>query len=311
VGSAIIAAVPRLGFLAVVSAAVLWAFGGTYARTLIDKGASPLEITEARAWIAFLALGTWTWWRSRRPADGTARERCPAWIVVLFGLSIAAANYFYYSAIGSLPVAVAIVIQYTAPALVVLWLAFAGRRPPSRRVIVALAAAIAGVALLSELPDVLSGEGTSLAPRGVAAAIASAFAFASYIITGERVERAAGPVGSLARGFGVASVMWIVIQATRGRPDTLLEGSLLPGVLLLGVVATIIPFSLFLWGLARIGPSRAGIVSTLEPLSAAFLAYVWLEQSLSGIQIAGAALVVVGIAFVQSERVEVTPVPVD
>ena len=301
----------RLGFLAVSAAAVLWAFGGTYVSTLIDKGASALEITEARAWIAFLALGWWTLWRSRRRDAPTAHESCPAWIVILFGLSIAAANYFYYSAIGSLPVAVAIVIQYTAPALVVLWLAFAARRAPSARVVLALAAAFGGVALLSELPEVLAGQGTSLAPRGVAAAIASAFAFASYIITGERVERAAGPVGSLARGFGVASVMWIVIQATRGRPDTLLDPSLLPGVLLLAVVATIIPFPLFLWGLARIGPSRAGIVSTLEPLSAAVLAYFWLEQSLGAIQIAGAALVVVGIAVVQSERAEAAPVPVD
>lgn len=300
---------PGAGFLAVSAAAVLWAFGGTYARTLIDKGASPLEITEARAWIAFLALGSWTWWRSRRGGPEAGRERCPAWIVILFGLSIASANYFYYSAVGSLPVAVAIVIQYTAPALVVLWLAFAGRTPPSRRVMLALTAAIAGVALLSELPGVVWGEGSELAPRGVAAAIASAFAFASYIVTGERVERSAGAVGSLARGFGVASVLWIVIQATRGRPDTLLDASLLPGVLLLGVVATIIPFSLFLWGLARIGPSRAGIVSTLEPLSAALLAYFWLDQSLTGIQIMGAALVVVGIAVVQSERSDAAPSP--
>ncbi|MGH2785540.1 MAG: EamA family transporter [Actinomycetota bacterium] len=304
----------RLGFAAVSGAAALWAFGGTYARTLIDDGASALEITEARAWIAFLALGAWTLWRSRRGRDATAsRERCPAWIVVLFGLSLAAANYFYYSAVGSLPVAVAIVIQYTAPGLVVLWLAFASRRRPSSRVVLSLVAALGGVALLSELPDVISGSGTSLSSRGVAAAIASAFAFAAYIITGEHVERAAGPVGSLVRGFGIASVLWIVIQATRGRPDTLFDGSLLPGVILLGIVATIIPFSLFLWGLARIGPSRAGIVSTLEPLSAAFLAYFWLDQSLSGIQIAGAALVVVGIAVIQSERAETapTPAPVD
>jgi drug/metabolite transporter (DMT)-like permease len=300
--------VERLGFLAVSGAAVLWAFGGTYARTLIDKGASPLEITEARAWIAFLALGAWTVWRGRaRPPA----EPCPPWIVVLFGLSIAAANYFYYSSVATLPVAVAIVIQYTAPGLVVLWLAVAARRRPSVRVVAALAAAFAGVALLSELPDVLSGGGTSLAPRGVAAAIASAFAFASYIITAERVEKSAGPVGSLARGFGVASVLWIVIQATRGRPDTLLDSLILPGVIVLAVVATIIPFSLFLWGLARIGPSRAGIVSTLEPLSAAILAYFWLDQSLGGVQIAGAALVVAGIAVVQSERAEAATVPVD
>lgn len=299
----------RLGFLAVSGAAVLWAFGGTYARTLIDRGASPLEITEARAWIAFLALGAWTLWRNQRRDRRIARVPCPAWIVVLFGLSIAAANYFYYSAVATLPVAVAIVIQYTAPGLVVLWLAVADKRRPSSRVVTALTAAFVGVALLSELPEALSGGGTSLAPRGIAAAIASAFAFASYIITGERVERAAGPVGSLVRGFGVATVLWIVVQAARGRPDTLLDSSLVPGVLVLAVVATIIPFSLFLWGLARIGPSRAGIVSTLEPLSAAFLAYFWLDQSLGGVQIAGAALVVAGIAVVQSERAEAAPVP--
>ncbi|MFY9586392.1 MAG: EamA family transporter [Actinomycetota bacterium] len=299
----------RLGFLAVSAAAVLWAFGGTYARTLIDRGASPLEITEARAWIAFAVLGAFILVRNRTRGPRETRERAPAWIVVLFGLSIAAANYFYYSSVASLPVAVAIVIQYTAPGLVVLWLAFAARQPPTRRIVGALAAAVVGVALLAELPTVLTGGDTSLAGRGVAAAVASAFAFASYILTGEHVERAAGPEGALVRGFGVAGVMWIVVQAFRGRPDTLFDGSLLPGVILLGIVATVIPFSLFLWGLARIGPSRAGIVSTLEPLSAAVLAYLWLDQSLGGWQIAGAALVVVGIAVVQSERSEAVPAP--
>jgi DME family drug/metabolite transporter len=303
--------VDRLGFLAVSGAAVLWAFGGTYARKLIDRGASPLEITEARAWIAFLALGAWTLWRGRVRGKREPGEPVSLWIVVLFGLSLAAANYFYYSAVATLPVAVAIVIQYTAPGLVVLWLGVVAKKRPSRRVLAALAGAFVGVALLSELPDALSGGSTSLAPRGVAAAIASAFAFAAYILTGEYVERSAGPVGSLVRGFGIASVLWIGVQATRGRPDTLLDTSLLPGVLVLAVVATIIPFSLFLWGLARIGPSRAGIVSTLEPLSAAFLAYFWLDQSLGGLQIAGAALVVAGIAVVQAERTETAPVPVD
>jgi drug/metabolite transporter (DMT)-like permease len=298
----------RLGFLAVSAAAVLWAFGGTYARRLIDRGASPLEITEGRAWIAFAVLGAFTFLRGRRGKQ-VVHETAPLWIVVLFGLSIAAANYFYYSSVATLPVAVAIVIQYTAPGLVVLWIAFVARRAPSTRIIGSLVAALIGVALLAELPSVISGSGSSPAGRGVAAAIASAFAFASYILTGERVERAAGPVGALARGFGVASVLWIVVQANRGRPDTLLDGAVLPGVIVLGIVATVIPFSLFLWGLARIGPSRAGIVSTLEPMSAALIAYLWLNQSLGGVQIAGAALVVIGIAVVQSERAEAVPAP--
>jgi drug/metabolite transporter, DME family len=297
----------RLGLLAVATAAGLWAFGGTYARRLIDRGASPLEITEARAWIAFLVLGAFVLARGRREERGA--PGAPAWIVALFGLSIAAANYFYYSSVASLPVAVAIVIQYTAPGLVVLWIALVNRRRPSPRIVGSLLAALIGVALLAELPDVLTGANTSLAGKGIAAAIASAFAFASYILTGEHVERGAGPVGALARGFGVASVLWLVVQALRGRPDTLLDASLLPGIIILAIVATVIPFSLFLWGLARIGPSRAGIVSTLEPLSAAFIAYFWLNQSLDAVQITGAALVVAGIAVVQSARAEAVPTP--
>jgi len=296
-----------VGFLAVSAAAVLWAFGGTYARTLIDRGASPYEITEARAWIAFLALGALLLWRRR---GGSSRAAPPPLVFTIgFGLSIAAANLLYYSAISALPVAVAIVIQYTAPAMVVGWLALAERRPPSKHVVWALVAAVAGVALLAELPRILTSGGRILSGRGVAAALGSAVAFAAYILLGERVVPAYGPEGALVRGFGVAGVLWIAVQATRGRPDTLLDPAMLPGVVVIGIVATVIPFMLFLWGLQRIGASPAGIVSTLEPLSAALLAYVWLGQGLDAWQLAGAALVVAAIGVVQSEQAEAAPAP--
>jgi drug/metabolite transporter (DMT)-like permease len=297
-----------VGFFSVAAAAVVWAAAGIYARTLIDRGASPLEISEARAWIAFLVLGALALWRSRRPS----RERGPrpaAWITIGFGLSIAGANLFYYSAIKSLPVAVAIVLQYTSPAMVVLWLATVERKRPSRRVVWALAAALAGVALLSELPRIMASGGTGLSARGIGFALGSAVAFAAYLLFGERVVPAYGPEGALARGFGVASVLWLVVQAARGRPDTLLDGHLVPGVVLLGFVATVIPFMLFVWGLERIGASRSGIVSTLEPLSAALFAYLWLGQRLTGWQLAGAALVMAAIAVVQSEQEPAVPAP--
>jgi drug/metabolite transporter, DME family len=299
--------VSRLGFLAVSAAAVLWAASGTYARTLIDRGASPLEITEARAWIAFLVLGAFV--LMRRPSHRAGVAHPSALVAIGFGLSIAAANYFYYTAIASLPVAIAIVIQYTAPGMVVLWLAAVERKRPSGRVVGAIVAAIAGVALLSELPAAVSSGSTSLAGRGVAAAFASAFAFTGYILLGERMGAAYGPEGALVRGFGVASLLWIVVQATRGRPDTLFDGSLLPGIVLLGFSATVVPFMLFVWGMQRIGASRAGIVSTLEPLSGAMFAYVWLEQRLDAWQVAGAVLVLAGIAVVQSEQEEAAPAP--
>ena len=301
-----------MGSLAVAAAAVLWAASGTYARTLIDRGASPLEISEARAWIAFVVLGAFVLWRRRRDPvvrSRTSEGRVHPALVAGFGLSIAGANYFYYSAIGRLPVAVAIVIQYTAPALVVLWFALVEKRRTSPRVAAAVVVALGGVALLAGLPHLIASGHANLSAAGVLFAAGSAFAFAGYILFGERVVPVYGPERTLTRGFGVAGAMWIVVQAIRGRPHTLLDGHLLPGVVLLGFIATVIPFMLFVWGLQRIGASRAGIFSTLEPLSAAFFAWWWLHQGLDGRQIAGAALVIVAVAVVQTEHQGAAPTP--
>jgi drug/metabolite transporter (DMT)-like permease len=298
----------RLGYLSVAAAAVLWAFGGSYARTLIDRGASPLEITEARAWIAAVGIGLVVLAR-RRARPAAPRPRPHPGVFVALGLSIAAANYTYYRAIASLPVAIAIIVQYTAPALVVLWLAVVERASPSRRVLGALALTLAGVALLAELPRVVSTGELRLSVSGLLSAGGSALAFSSYILVGERIRTSVSAEDALLRGFLVASAFWIVVQATRGRPDTLLDGSFIPGVIILGVFATIVPFMLFLWGLGHVGASRAGIISTLEPLSAALLAYLWLGQSLGAGQIAGGLMVIAGIAVVQSEETAAAPTP--
>jgi drug/metabolite transporter (DMT)-like permease len=292
------------GTLAVSAAAVLWAFGGTYARRLIDAGASAREITEARAWIAAVGIGVLVLTR-RRPRTGHA----PLWIVIAFGLSIASANYTYYLAIASLPVAVAIVTQYTAPALVVLWKALVERTPPSRRVLGALTLALGGVAFLAELPRLASAGGLRVSPGGLAAAFASAIAFSAYMLTGERMRRAYSPEAAMFRGFGIAGVFWIVVQATHGRPATLLQARFVPGVIVIGVATTIAPFLLFIWGLGAIGASRAAIASTLEPVSATVIAWVWLSQSLTVAQVIGAVMIVGGVVMVQSERPTAVPSP--
>jgi drug/metabolite transporter (DMT)-like permease len=301
--------VNRLGYLAVSLAAVLWAFGGTYARTLIDHGASPLEITEARAWIAVTGIGLLLAARRRTRRHRRPSTPRPVGTYVAFGLSIAAANYSYYRAIAALPVAVAIVVQYTAPALVVVWLALAQRERPPLRVVAALALAMIGVALLAELPHVLASGHTTLSTAGFVAAAVSAVAFSTYIVIGERIRSDTSPEDALFRGFLVAGIFWVCVQAFRGTPHTLLSARFALGIVVIGLVATIAPFLLFIWGLGHVSASRAGIVSTLEPLSAALLAYAWLHQTLTPSQLAGAAMVIAGVAIVQAEQTAAVPEP--
>lgn len=277
----------------------MWAIGGAYASYLIDEGASFVELTEARAWITALVLLAFVGLRRNRrrsaPKVGLA-------LILLFGSSIAAANFTYYASLSRLPVAIAITIQYTAPGLVVLWMALAERQPPTARVVVALAGAMAGVALLAELPALIAEGKLRLDALGLIAAGGSAFAFATYMVSGQRIGRRIASQEAVFRGFVVASVLWAGVQIARGRPDTLLDARFTTGILFLAFATTIAPFLLFVWGLQSLRASDAGIVSTLEPLAATLIALVWLDQTLSGWQLAGAGLVVLGIGIVQAER---------
>ncbi|MGH2704667.1 MAG: EamA family transporter [Actinomycetota bacterium] len=294
-----------LAYLAIASAAVLWAFGGAFARTLIDRGAPVVELTAGRSWVALvgtaLIAAAATRRRADRPRQGDDRGMPHPALLAVFGLSLALANFTYYLAVGLLPVAVAVVFQYTAPGLVVAWSALVEQRRLSRRVLGALGMALAGVALLSEVHRALIG-GSPLRPAGVAAAMASAVGFAAYMITGERVGRMLGAQRAVFAGFAVSSVFWALVQLVLGRPKILLDASYLPAILFLGAVTTIVPFLLFVWGLERVDASSAGVVSTLEPVAAALIAFVWLGQSLRPLQVAGAALVIAGIGLIQLDR---------
>jgi len=290
--------VTRLGYLAISAAAVLWAVGATVASTLLDRGASTVELTAARSWLGAAGMAVIVG-ASRRNRHGEGPGLTGA---IPFGLALAAVNFCYYFAISRLPVAIAIVVQYTAPGFVVLWVAAVERVRPSVRVLGALALAFGGVALLAEVPSLLARGELSLDGLGLLAAIGSAVAFGAYMLLGEKLGRRYRAQGALLRGFIVSSIFWAVVVAARGRPDTLLDTSFTAGIVFVALGATLVPFLLFLWGVGHVGAARAGIVSTLEPLMAALLAYAWLDQSLTGWQLAGGAMVLGGIGVVQSER---------
>jgi drug/metabolite transporter, DME family len=293
---------PALGFAAIAGAATLWAIAAAVAADLFDAGVEPLELVQARAYVATagLALLPAGWRRKRRE---TWRLGPP-----LLGLSIALVNAAYYLALDHLAVAVAIVLQYTAPALVVIWIALRTRRSPARDVGAAVIGALAGVVLVSGL---WGGGLGGIDTFGVAMGMGAAVMFATYTLVSERVGEDYGVIGGLLRGFAWASAGWLLFQIPRGFPDALVDGSNLPRVLFVGIGGTLAPFLLFLWGVQRVRAERAAIAATLEPVVAAAVAWIWLGQSLSGLQLLGGALVIVAVASLQigRRRVALAPEP--
>ena len=280
------------GLVAVAVAAALWAVAAAVARTLFDDGVEPLELVQARAYIsaAGLALLPAAWKRPDAKNTGA---------VVALGLAIALVNGFYYIAIQRLAVAVALVLQYTGPAIVVAWVALNTRRRPAPEILVALAATTIGVVFVSEL---IGGDIGTLDLVGIACGLGSAVMFATYTLVSERAGEHYGVIGALFRGFIAASVMWLVFQIPQGWPSSLTHPENIARVIFVGVAGTLAPFLLYLWGVGRIQAERAVIAATLEPVVAGVVAWVWLGQILSPLQLIGGVVIVVAVASLQVRR---------
>lgn len=259
------------------------------ARTLFDEGLDPIALTQARAFLTFGCLALLRPWREpvRRPAAAA---------VVAMGCAIAAVNASYYLAIERLPVAVAIVIQYTAPALVVAWVSLRRRSLPEAPVLLAVVMAITGVVLAAEVASVSTGGGDM---TGIMMGVGTAVAFACYTLLSERVGHAYGSTGGLFRAFGVASLIWLLSQVFLGVPVELVDPTFLPRVLFVGIVGTFVPFLLYVWGIQKVAAERGVIAATLEPPASAVVAWIWLGQALTLLQIAGGVLVIVAVAALQ------------
>lgn len=292
----IVVSTRTMGISIIALAALLWAIAASVAQLLFTAGISPLELAMARALIAAggLALIN-TQWRSQ------PTKRHPQqldWPIFALGISIALVTITYYVAIARLPVAVAVVIQYTGPALVVAWAALRTMRLPSLAVAIALVTAVAGVTLVSELPaGTVQLDGLGLLMAGL-----SAVFFASYTLLSEAVVPVYGPIGVMFRAFAISSLFWLAVQATQGWPTALFVPQHLLGVVFVGIAGTLVPFCLYCWGIQRVQSERGAIAATLEPVFAAIVAWLWLGQTLTTMQIMGGCLVLMAVIVLQRQK---------
>jgi drug/metabolite transporter (DMT)-like permease len=300
---------PRLGYLMASVAAVLWGINGGISKTILSTGLSSERLAQVRSLGAALALVAIL----AVVAPGRLRlTRRELPYIVTFGIAgLAFVQWFYFLAIHRLAIGVALLIEYLAPLLVALWARYFYKEPVRRRIWVALGLALTGLALIVNV----FGGGTSLSTAGVLFALAGAFAYATYVLLAEHVVGNRDPVSLLAWGFLFASVFWAVLDPWWSFPghrltaSTSLGGNLhawhLPVWVLAAlmiVVGTVIPFFLLISALRHLPATRVGIVAMLEPVVGALVGWAWLSESLGGIQLVGAAVVLAAIGLAQTAR---------
>jgi DME family drug/metabolite transporter len=215
---------------------------------------------------------------------------------VLGILGVAASNYFYYLAIQRTNVATAIILQYTAPILVLLYTVACGLQKPTMQRVVAVALAVSGIALVI---GIFGSGGFRLDTIGVLAALGAAFSFAFYNIGGHSILARYDRWTVLLYVILSASLFWLVVNPPWKIVDAHYSGNQWVFLLVFSLISVLAPFSLYFAGLQHLEPTRAIVVSCLEPVFSIVIAAVTLGEVMKPLQTVGIAFVLIAIVVVQ------------
>ena len=289
----------RRGYLLAALAAAFWALNASISRSLLDDGLDPLRLSQLRSAGAVLLLVV-VLAAARRDLLRVERSEVPA-LAVLGVAGLALVHAAYFTAIDHLQIGAALTIQYLAPLVLLVWL----RVVHGRRLRATLWAAVA-LSVVGCFFVVGAYHADRLDALGVVAAFVSTLAFAVYMVGSERAGRRHEPVTTLVWAFGFASVFWAVAQPWWGFPFHLI-GSARGALLAVGVVTigTLLPFICMVAALRLVPAPRAAVVATLEPVLGAAFAWLLHGESLDAAQLAGGAVVVAAVAWVQTHRPDV------
>ncbi|MEU8968281.1 EamA family transporter [Streptomyces monashensis] len=287
--------------LALVSAL---AFGGSgvAAKPLIEAGLDPLHVVWLRVTGAALVMLPLAVRHRSLP------RRRPALLAGFGLLAVAGVQACYFAALSRIPVGVALLVEYLAPALVLGWVRFVQRRPVTRAAALGVVLAAGGLACVVEV-----WSGLSFDALGLLLALAAACCQVGYFVLADQGsdagDEAPDPLGVIAYGLLVgAAVLTVVARPWSMRWSVLtgsaeMNGTAVPAVVLLAwivLIATVAAYVTGVLSVRRLSPQVAGVVACLEAVVATVLAWVLLGEHLSAPQIVGGLVVLVGAFIAQS-----------
>lgn len=296
--------------LILVLGAMLFAFNGVISKLLLTGGISPWHLTQIRCTGAFIVLATIVFLRDRQSLLATRKE-LPQ--LALYGLiGIAAVQVGYFIAIARMHVSIALIIEFTAPIWIVLWLRFVRKSFVPRDMWVAIALAFTGLLFVAQI-----WKGQTLDTFGMVAALLDAFALAYFFLQGEKLGKTRSTQSLVVWGFGTASLGWLIALPVWNFPVEIftkeinLQGVFAnysaPGWVLLSwviIMGTIFPYLCIIAGLKKLSASTTSVIGMLEPVMAGVFAWLWLSERLTALQLLGGAIVIVGILLADKARIK-------
>lgn len=291
----------RLGLPLAVAAAFAFGSSGAWARGLIDAGWTPGAAVTVRVWVAALVLLVPTVlalrgrWRALRQNAG---------MVAAYGLlAVAATQLCYFQAVAVMDVGIALLIEYTAPVAVLLWLWLRRGERPTRRSILGAGIAFVGLVLML---DIVTGAQVDVV--GVLWALGAMVGAASYFVLSARADTGIPPIAlagsglllgavglSLAALIGVLPFAWTTadVEYRFGAVPWFVP------VLVIGVIATALAYVLGIVSTRMLGSRLASFVALAEVVAALLFGWLLLGQLPGPLQALGGVLVLAGVVVVK------------
>ncbi len=299
---------PAVGYAVYLGVVLLFSINGTVSKTIMASGMTPERLSQFRATASFLVLLVVALLVKPRAMRTTPRELA---LLACYGvLGVTMTQYLYFIAISRLPVGVGLLLEFTAPIMIALWLRFIARQRVRPQLWLGLALALGGLAVVAQV-----WRGLTLDGLGVIAGLGAAAALALYYLVGERVASTRDPLTLTTWSFGFATAFWALLQPWKSFPWSALQGSTVvptsAGNISVSVVAlaiymvlfgTVTTFAFVNFSLRHLSASQASVVGMTEPLMASAVAWLALGERLGAVQILGGVVVLIGILLAEFSR---------
>ena len=281
--------------------ALTFSFNGVVSAVVLSH-MSAFRLAQIRAITAAILLISYA--RIRKP-ELLKFDRKEIPLILLYGIiGFAFVNVGYFLGIErGLPLGFVLILEYTAPIWIALWIKYARKGFVAREMWTAISLSLVGLVLVAKVWD-----GLTFDALGTAGALGSAVALAAYFLMGETVAAHRPALASAILGLTVAAGFWLLVLPIWKFPTDVLtmsmnlQGNLsqfnVPGwalILYIVIAGTIVPYIFVISGLRLLSASKSSVIGMLEPVMAGIFAWAWLGQSWDVIQLLGAAIVLVGI----------------
>ena len=262
-------------------------------KRVLERGMTVESMLAFRFWVA-ASLLVLVLVALRRPVLAAPGERVGTAALAVFGYGVEATFFFTAARHGT--AAAVTLLFFTYPVFVTLGAWFFGRRAPARLTVAALVLAVVGAGIVAG-----TGAGLSIETTGVVFALAAALTYSAYLLGADAVLRRTHPLTSAMWISAGASIGLFVFSTVSGRYTSPTSAAEWWSLLAMGA-ASAGAFVCLMGALQRIGAVRTAIVSATEPLSAALLGYLFLDEAVDAGTAIGGGLILVAAVMASLAR---------